>query len=151
MKKIITLLFVLSIIGCEQKLEPKEILFVCAHGAARSPIAAAYFNEIATERDLNFRGVFRGTEPDSVLTAGTAKGLLKDDFEIDSWKPELVSQDDIDKAYRIVTFDCELPSNISPDKTEQWNGTPPISKDYDKARDIIKENVNRLIESLQEN
>jgi len=147
-KKLIALLFVLFILGCGQKPEPKEILFVCTHGAARSPIAAAYFNRIAAERDLNFRAVFRGTQPDSVLTSGTAKGLLKDDFEISSWKPELVSENDIDKAHRIITFDCELPSNISLDRTEQWNGTPPISTDYDKARDIIKEKVNRLVETL---
>jgi len=147
-KKIVLLLLVSVIFSCEQKPEAKEILFVCTHGAARSPIAAAYFNKIAKEKDINFRAVFRGTEPDSALTRGTSEGLLLDDFEINSWKPEKVSENDITKAHRIVTFDCKLPLNETQTKTEQWNGTPPISKDYDKARDIIKDKVTGLVEKL---
>ncbi|ADV47564.1 protein tyrosine phosphatase [Cellulophaga algicola DSM 14237] len=149
-KKIFILLIVPLILSCGQKTEPKEILFVCTHGAARSPIAAAYFNKIAKEQGLNYRAVFRGTEPDSVLTNGTANGLKKDEFKISDWKPELVSENDANNAFKIITFDCELPLNVTSKKTEQWNGTPPISKDYDKARDIIKEKVNRLVETLQE-
>ena len=149
-KKITLLLLVSFILNCGQKPEPKEILFVCTHGAARSPIAAAYFDRIAKEQSLNFRAVFRGTEPDSTLTEGTAEGLLNDDFKINRWKPELVSENDISRAHKIITFDCELPSNIAPEKVEQWNGTPPISKNYKKARDIIKGKVNRLVETLSE-
>jgi protein-tyrosine-phosphatase len=147
-KKIITILFVLLTLSCGQKLEPKEILFVCTHGAARSPIAAAYFNKIAKEQNLNYQATFKGTQPDSVLTNGTVKGLMKDGFNIKNWKPEIVSEYDINNAYRIITFDCKLPSDIIPINVEQWNGTPAISKDYDKARNIIKVKVNQLIESL---
>jgi hypothetical protein len=35
------------------------ILFVCEHGAAKSVIAAAYFDKLAKERGLNYRAVFR--------------------------------------------------------------------------------------------
>jgi len=144
-KKIITIILVSLILSCDQKSEPKEVLFVCTHGAARSPIAAAYFNKMAK---LNYRAIFKGTEPDSMLTNGTKIGLMKDGFNIKDWKPEMVSKNDINNANRIITFDCELPSNKISTKTDQWNGTPSISKDYDKARDIIKEKVNQLIESL---
>jgi len=150
-KKIITVLLVSLILSCGQKSKPKEILFVCTHGAARSPIAAAYFNKIAKEKNLNYRAIFKGTEPDSVLTNGTEKGLKKDEFNIEDWKPELVSENDINSANKIITFDCELSSNVTSAKIEQWNGTPPIRKNYDKARDIIKNKVNKLIESLPKN
>jgi len=121
------------------KNQPKEILFVCTHGAARSPIAAAYFNKIAQEKGLNYHAVFRGTEPDSILTTGTSIGLTKDEFEVSDWKPEMVSENDVSSAYRIITFDCEISSTTSSGIIEQWNGTPPISKDYDKAvRSFIK-------------
>ena len=43
------------------------ILFICQHGAARSTIAAAYFNKLAKEQGLNYRAVFRGITPDSVV------------------------------------------------------------------------------------
>lgn len=147
-KKIITVFLVSLILSCGQKSKPKEVLFVCTHGAGRSPIAVAYFNKIAKEQNLNYRAIFKGTEPDSVLTNGTEKGLTKDEFNIKGWKPEIVSENDINNADRIITFDCKLPSNGISTEIEQWNGTPPISKDYDKARDIIKEKVNQLIESL---
>jgi len=150
-KKIMTVLLFILILGFGQKSEPKKILFVCTHGAARSPIAAAYFNKIAKEQNLNYRAIFKGTEPDSVLTNGTKKGLRKDEINIKDWKPKLVSENEINKANRIITFDCELPSNVISTKIEQWNGTPPISKDYDKARDIIKNKVYQLIESLPKN
>jgi protein-tyrosine-phosphatase len=151
MKKIIVLLLLSFFCSCIQKQEPKEILFVCTHGAARSPIAAAYFNKIAKEQNLNYRAVFRGTEPDSVLTSGTITGLTKDDFQIDLWKPIIVSKNDIEMADRIVTFDLKLPFNSTSSEIEQWNGTPSISKDYDQARDIIEEKVKQLIKSLPKN
>ncbi|MEE9432391.1 MAG: hypothetical protein V3V16_15195 [Melioribacteraceae bacterium] len=147
-KKILLIVFVSLLFSCEQKSEPKEILFVCTHGAARSPIAAAYFNKIAKEKNLNYRAIFRGTEPDSVLTNGTVKGLIKDGFTINDWELKKVSKNDISKAKKIITFDCKLSSNVTPTKIEQWNGTPPISKDYNKARDILKEKVNQLIATL---
>lgn len=151
MKKLIVLLLLSLICSCIQKHEPKEIVFVCTHGAARSPIAAAYFNKIAKEQNLNYLAVFRGTEPDSVLTTGTIIGLLKDDFEISNWKPEIVTKNDIETADRVVTFDLKLHFNNASKEIEQWNGTPSISKDYDQARDIIEEKVKQLIKALPKN
>ena len=37
------------------------ILFVCEHGSAKSVVAAAHFNQIATARGLPFRAISRGT------------------------------------------------------------------------------------------
>jgi arsenate reductase (thioredoxin) len=133
----------------KKKDSKKVILFVCEHGAARSTIAAAYFNKLAQEKQLNYTAVFRGTEPDTVLTPGTAKGLIKDSFDISGWKPALVSEQDIKAAYKVVTFDCKLPLKDSLAViTEQWNGIPPISKDYNIARNEIVAKVNQLIGTL---
>ncbi|MBU2947954.1 MULTISPECIES: hypothetical protein [Zobellia] len=150
-KKIITMLLFSFILSCGQKSEPKEILFVCTHGAARSPIAAAYFNKMVKEQNLNYHAVFKGTEPDSILTIETIKGLTKDEFKIQNWKPELVSENNIREADRIITFDLELPSKGISNNIEQWNGTPSISKDYNAARDVIKEKVEQLVASLPKN
>lgn len=151
MIRAITVITVLAavLIGCGQKTESKEVLFVCTHGAARSPIAAAYFDRLAKEQGLNYHAVFRGTEPDAVLTKETITGLTKDGFDISDWKPEKVSISDIERADRIITFDCTLPmNNASPADEEQWNGTPSISKDYNKARNAIKDKTEQLIETL---
>jgi arsenate reductase len=125
------------------------ILFVCEHGAARSTIAAAYFNRLAEERGLNYRAIFRATNPDSTLTPATITGLKEDGFNINNWTPKLVSQMDMNSASQIVTFDCNLPDSLSKPVT-QWNGIPPISKDYVLARDQIVERVQQLIKELAE-
>lgn len=127
----------------------KTILFVCEHGAARSTIAAAYFNKLAKEQGLNYTAVFKGTDPDTVLTAGTTKGLIKDSFDITGWKPQLVSELDIKNAYKVIAFDCKLQKKDSTSiVVEQWDGIPPISKDYNTARNEIVTKVNELIAKL---
>ena len=157
LKKIIstTIFFFFALLAVGQKTADKSkdtkqiILFVCEHGAARSTIAAAYFNKLAKEKGLNYIAVFKGTDPDTVLTPGTAKGLVKDSFDISGWTPKLVSPQDIKDAYKIVTFDCKLPTQDSLSiPAEQWNGIPAISKDYNIARNEIVEKVNQLITEL---
>jgi hypothetical protein len=48
-------------------VEAPTILFICEHGAAKSVIAAAYFDILAGERGLKYRATFRGTNPDPTL------------------------------------------------------------------------------------
>ncbi len=95
MSKVASILFIListslSLSGQNQppRITPnRTILFVCEHGAARSTIAAAYFNKIAIEKRLNFQAIFRGTTPQDTLTAGTKLGLIKDGFDVSKMKP----------------------------------------------------------------
>lgn len=153
-KRTITTAFFLSLFfSCSQKKPSEEqkqtVLFVCTHGAARSPIAAAHFNKLAKEEGLNYEAIFRGTEPDEVLTDGTVSGLSADGFDVDQWKPQLVSKDDVREADKIVTFDCSLPDFEVSVQAEQWNGTPSISKDYNIARNAILAELNKLVIKLK--
>lgn len=126
-----------------------EILFVCEHGAARSTIAAAYFNKLAEEQGLKYRAVFRATNPDSTLMPAAIKGLTEDGFDITNWTPRLVSETDINRASEIVTFDCNIPASDSIAKPlVQWNGISPVSKDYNLTRNQIVERVQQLINDL---
>ncbi|PWH83956.1 hypothetical protein DIS18_05240 [Algibacter marinivivus] len=145
---ILSILVIYTIFACETNSKSKEIVFVCTHGAARSPIATAYFNKLAKEHNLNYHAVFRGTEPDSSLTQETVNGLAIDGFDTKNWKPEKVTMNDIEKANKVITFDCSVPS-ASADEMIEWNGTPSISKDYNIARDVIKNHVEQLIEKLK--
>ena len=54
------------------------IVFVCEHGAAKSIIAAAYFNQLAAEMGSDLRAVARGTDPDPELSPQAIKGLSED-------------------------------------------------------------------------
>jgi protein-tyrosine-phosphatase len=130
------------------KNNKKVILFVCEHGAARSTIAAAYFNKIAKEQGLNYQAIFRGTNSQDTLTPATKAGLIRDNFDVTDMKPTLVSEKDIHDAAKIITFDCMLPGRDSTKASMQWNGIPPISKDYNTARDEIVNKVVQLIATL---
>ena len=136
---------------CNQTTNSKEILFICPHGAARSPIAMAYFNKLAKEQNLNYHAIFRGTEPDEALSARTIEGLTSEGINIKGWKPKLVSTKDINKAYKIITFDCEVPADESSALKEQWNGTPSPSKAYEDYTHQVKEKVKQLIAQLPKN
>ena len=154
---VLATLFLLCLFSCKEPSthnkkinDMPEVLFVCEHGAARSTIAAAYFNRLAGEHGLNYRAIFRATNPDSILMPAAIRGLTEDGFDISNWTPKLVSQTDINNASEIVTFDCHIPApDSSPKPLVNWNGIPPVSKDYKLARDQIVENVRQLINELE--
>lgn len=124
------------------------VLFVCEHGAARSAIASAYFNRIAGEKSLDYVAIFRGTDPDTVLTSGTAAGLTRDGFDVRGYNPMKVTLADLEGASKIVTFDCRIPFDSDKPVTA-WNGIPPISKDYEVAREEIVTKFRELIRELE--
>ncbi len=53
------------------------VIFVCEHGAAKSIIAAAYFNKLAQDRKIKVRAIARGTHPDEELTQAAVDGLIR--------------------------------------------------------------------------
>jgi len=134
--------------GATYAQDKQSILFVCEHGAARSAIAAAYFNKIAKEKGLNYEAHFRGTDPQDSLSPGARIGLVRDGFNIAKMKPTVVSESDIKQAAQVITFDCKLPANTNPKNLERWDGIPPISESYDIARDQIEAKVRALVHQL---
>ena len=128
---------------------PRTILFVCEHGAAKSVIAAAYFDVLAKKHGLNYKAVFRGTKPDTSLSPSTEKGLKEDGISTNGWKPELVTQKNMDEASQIVTLGCLLPGeDAQAMKLAKWNEIPSVSEDYRAARDEIKRRVQSLVDDL---
>ena len=129
---------------------PQEptIVFVCEHGAAKSIMAAAYFNRIARDRNLPLRAIARGTQPDSALSAITVAGLNADGLTPTEPIPQKLLLGEIEAAEEIISF-CELPAELqSKVKIEQWNDIPPVNENYERARDVLIEHLRRLIKSL---
>ena len=113
------------------------IIFVCEHGAAKSIIAAAYFNKFAREKNLRFHAIARGTHPDSELSPITVAGLHDDGLTPNESVPQKLSLEETESAQQLIAF-CELPDEFQRNKNiEQWNDVPPVSENYEKARDMI--------------
>jgi len=122
------------------------IVFVCEHGAAKSVIAAAYFNKLAGETNLDVHAIARGTNPDLELSPKAVTGLRDDGLTPTELVPQKISLADVESAQRIITF-CELPDEYKEKVIlEQWDGVPPVSENYKKARDAIVERINKLLE-----
>jgi len=124
------------------------IVFVCEHGAAKSVIGASYFNKMASEKNLGFHAIARGTHPDTELSPNTVSGLREDGLTPGESIPIKLTREDLDSAERIVSF-CDLPDEFQQEVIiEQWDGIPPVSEDYQKARDAIVARLQILIEHL---
>jgi arsenate reductase len=127
-----------------------RVVFVCEHGAAKSVIAAAYFNKLAAERGLRDRATYRGASPQAELSAATLKGLRDDGLTVPTAKPAAISPDDVDGATHIFAIGCSLPSHAaSSGRAENWTDVPEVSDGYAASRDAIKRHVERLIDQLQ--
>ena len=121
------------------------VLFVCEHGAAKSILAAAYFNRFAGEMDLDWRAVARGTNPDRDLSPQTAKGLSEDGLTPTESVPQKLTVADIQSAQRVITF-CELPAEVHQQiRVDYWDDVPSVSESYEKARDAIIERIRVLL------
>ena len=126
------------------------IVFVCEHGAAKSVIAAAYFNKLAQEKNLDAHAIARGTHPDRELSPKAITGLKDDGLSPTELVPHKLSLADVQSAQKILTF-CELPEEYQTKASiEQWDSVPPVSEGYQKARDEIVERINQLLKQ-QEN
>jgi arsenate reductase (thioredoxin) len=124
------------------------ILFVCEHGAAKSILAAAYFNKIAREIGLGLQAIARGTNPDKELSPNAITGLLEDGLIPTEQTPQKLSLADLESAQQVITF-CELPLEYKKIAViKRWDGVPSVSENFEKARDAIIAYLNELIRDL---
>jgi arsenate reductase (thioredoxin) len=126
-----------------------RVVFVCEHGAAKSVIAAAYFNKIAAERGLPDRAIYRGASPQAELSVSALKGLKEDGMPLPSDKPSPVTAADVAAATHIFAIGCTLPARASASgKADSWDDVPE-DHGYAAQRDAIRKHVERLIDQLQ--
>jgi protein-tyrosine-phosphatase len=125
-----------------------RVMFVCEHGAAKSLIATAYFNKIATERGLPYRATFRGTSPQAELSVSASKGLRDDGLAIPAGKPSAITGQDVTDATHIFAIGCTLPASAAASgKATDWSDVPD-DKGYAAMRDAIRRHVEQLMDEL---
>jgi arsenate reductase (thioredoxin) len=124
------------------------IVFVCEHGAAKSLLAATYFNHLALEKNLGFQAIARGTIPEAELSAVTVDGLKTDGLTPSESVPQKLSLKEVESAQKLISF-CRLPTEFQQEtEIEEWNDIPPISENYDKARTAILEHIYHLLDQI---
>ena len=121
------------------------VLFVCEHGAAKSIIAAAHFNDLAEKRGLQARAIARGTNPDPVVSPKAAAGLRSEGLAVSPQKPQIASDSDVSSAIRVVTLGCKLPQKVT---ATDWNDIPSVSENYPAASRVLRTHVEALVDEL---
>jgi arsenate reductase (thioredoxin) len=124
------------------------VLFVCRHGAAKSVLAAAGLERLASAAGVAVDAVAAGIEPDAevapavidVIGEGTRRSMTR---------PHPVSPDESARAWRTITFDLdpvELP--VVPRNLVRWDGLPPASKDPGRTLEALEPRIRGLLDEL---
>src|SRR4051794_40305912 len=125
----------------------RTVVFVCEHGAARSVIAAAWFNKLAAEKHLPFVAIARGVTPQEALSTATVGGLKKEGISFPDEAPRALTKAEAAEAVRVIAF-CPLPDSVKPGRLESFE-VPAPSDGYDQSRDAILVHVRKLIHDLE--
>jgi protein-tyrosine-phosphatase len=118
-------------------MSERTILFVCLHGAAKSVIAARHCQRLADEAGLAIRATFAGTEPDPEMAPAAVAGLRAEGLDIGGHRPRRVTPGEIRRAWRVVSFGCDLDGLAPGVRPERWDDVPAVSAGYPAARDAI--------------
>ena len=137
-------------LACSHRPTPATVLFLCPHGAAKSLIAASYFNQLATQRKLPMSASAAATEePYGEVPVPVSRALGAEGFDVSSFQPRRFAATDLDCATRVVTIDCDPPAiPTSHVEVERWDDVPKVSEDLDGSIASIRLHVARLVEEL---
>lgn len=127
-----------------------NILFLCPHHAAKSVIAAAYFNRLAGERGLNVTADSAGTDPDEKVSPVVVSMLAAEGIDVSRHVPRHVRPDDLQSADRIISMGCTAEElGIAPERIEFWRDVPAVSQQPDDAREAIRRHVEQFIAEIE--
>ena len=131
-------------------MEPaKTVVFLCPHNAAKSVIAAAYWNRLAQVRGIAVHAVSAGTEPSPAVSPAVVAALRAEGIDVAHQRPRCVTAEDLASAWRVVSMGCALdgllPAGVI---AEYWEDVPAASEDLAGSQAAIATRVERLMEQL---
>jgi arsenate reductase (thioredoxin) len=129
--------------------KPPTVLFLCPHGAAKSVLASAYFQQMANERGLNVRVEAAGTDPEEQVSPAVTDHLRSKGYASPVAKPRKVTRKDIETADVIISMGCDLTNlPVRADTLQRWDDVPGPGEDFNGADEAIRRRVAALVEEL---
>jgi protein-tyrosine-phosphatase len=127
----------------------RTILFLCPHNAAKSVLAAAYFDQLARERGLDYRAASAGTSPDAAPSPAVVAMLREEGIDVAGHQPRRLTTGDLTGAHRVISLGCDL-GDLAGDTTrvDRWDDVPPASQDLHASRIAIKRHLDELANEL---
>jgi arsenate reductase (thioredoxin) len=129
------------------ELMTDTFLFLCPHGAAKSIMAAAYFQRLAEQQGIDVLATAAGVDPSAEISALVAELLAAEGIDVSGSTPQRVTHDQMASASRVISLGCDLTS-LPPGDTEieQWDDVPLPSQDLIASRTRIYLHVAQLVE-----
>jgi arsenate reductase (thioredoxin) len=125
------------------------VLFLCPHGAAKSVLASARFQQLAKERGLKVRVEAAGTDPDERVSPQVVSHLQRQGLASPVTKPRKVSETDLAAADVVISIGCDLNAlPVRPRNLRTWDEVPSPSADLPAADAAIRRRVTDLVEEL---
>src|SRR5438046_753046 len=121
------------------RLSMKTVLFVCGHNAGRSQMAEAVLRETAHVQNLPVRALSAGTTPSNQINPLDEIVMREVGISLAGQHPELLTQEMVDKADRIITMGCGVDTEACPARflvTEDWNLDDPAGAPIEEVRGI---------------
>jgi protein-tyrosine-phosphatase len=126
----------------------QTILFLCPHNAAKSVIAAAYFNQLAQARGLAFIGDSAGTEPSESVAPVVAAMLSSEGLDVSGYTPRHVTPEELQTVARTISIGCTPAELAAAAHVEYWDDVPLVSQNPEGAREAIRTHVQQLVAEL---
>ena len=127
----------------------RTILFLCPHNAAKSVLAAAYFDQLARDRGLDFRAASAGTSPDAAPSPVVVALLRDEGIDVAGHRPRRLTTEDLTSAQRVVSLGCDLADlDGGSARVDCWDDVPPASRDLGASRAAIKRHLAELVNEL---
>ena len=127
----------------------QTVLFMCPHGAAKSVLAASYFNRRASERALPHRAEYAGTDPDEMISPNVLALLREGGFDAPPHDPRHVTPTDLAESAVIASMGCDVSGIMPGVPVRDWSDVPPVSVDAAVALRAIHQHVDDLIAELE--
>src|SRR5919112_5699998 len=108
----------------------RAILFLCPHNAAKSVLAAAYFDRLARERGLDYRAASAGTSPDAAPSPAVVAMLRDEGIDVTGHQPRRLTTEDLTSAHRVISLGCDLDELAGGSaQVDRWDDVPPAGQD----------------------
>jgi protein-tyrosine-phosphatase len=127
----------------------RTILFLCPHNAAKSVLAAAYFDRLARERGLDYQAASAGTSPDAAPSPAVVAMLRDEGIDVAGHRPRRLTAEDLASAHMVISLGCDvddLAEGNAP--VDRWDDVPPASRDLAASRAAIKRHLDALVNEL---
>ncbi len=127
----------------------QKVLFLCPHNAAKSVIAATYFNRMAHDAGLALVGDSAGTEPSENVSPVVAAMMSDEHIDLSHYKPRLVTPDELQSSTYVISIGC-TPQELgtAAERVEYWDDVPLVSEDAEGARAAIYRHIEELVDRM---